>query len=82
MGIAEGNQAFMFAAVVAQQVFGWHRQRQAIVEDAFQIFKLDVFFICFDAGEKRGGRHLFRVAHDNGLLGACQRTHGFAGGQL
>ena len=62
-------------------LFG-NTERKAIVQDAFQIFGIEVFFVYITRTEEGSRRELFGVAHDDGALGARERTNGFAGGKL
>ena len=57
-------------------------QCKAVVEDAFQIFRIEVFLVHISRTEERGRRQLFGVTHDDGALGAREGTDGFAGGKL
>ena len=76
--VAESDQAFMAAAVVPQKMRLRHVERQAVIKDAFQIFKIGIFFIRHVRHEERCRRHLFRIAHDDGIAPAGKRADSFA----
>ena len=81
-GVRIGDEAFVAAAVVPQQVSLGHVQSQAIVQNAFQIFHIQIFFVYGVGGEEGGGRHLLGVTYDHRIATPGQNTHGLAGRKL
>ena len=72
----------MAAPVVPEQVRLRHPERDAVVEDAFEVFAVEVVLVRRVHREEGGGRHLLRVADDDGASAARQRSDRFAGRQL
>ena len=72
----------MGTAVMPLQVQGRHAQSQRVIQDAVQVIQLQIFHLRAAAREKRGRRHLLRIAHDHGVLRPVEGARRLAGGQL
>ena len=77
--VGECDEAFRLTAVVPAQVHGGYVAGQTLVQNAFHVlFGGGVVFLLLilAAGEEAGGRHLPRVAHDDGVAPAPDSADG------
>jgi hypothetical protein len=84
MTIAEGDEAFVAAAVMPLETFVAQALGEEFVEDAFEVFLLDDgFFVSGFAGvEEISGRKLFGIADDDELGAASDGADGIPNGDL
>ena len=82
MTVAERDQALVAAAVVPEKVSLGHVQGKAVVQNALQIFCVQVVLIHRIGGKEGGGRHLIGVAYYHCVSAPGQRAHCLAGGKL
>ena len=80
--IGKGDQALVFAPVMPVEVFFGHTQCETVVENAFEIFRVEIFLVHIAGTEKGSRRELFGVADNDGGLRTGERTDGFTGGKL